>query len=160
MKQISLFDLKPKELPLGYIRDDARQYIGKEIPYNELRNYIDQRIILELPRQSAVDYKVVMVKEYLTECDKVYRWHDGTAEQVGVCDRIAFTDDNKRFKTNSWISEMYCRNGRYEGGKYPCTMYEIQQPSEQKKMTEEEIDTMLAKALVGQTDCSWMRYEE
>ena len=28
------------------------------------------------------------------------------------------------------------------------------------RMTEEEIDTMLAKALVGQTDCSWMRYEE
>lgn len=28
------------------------------------------------------------------------------------------------------------------------------------RMTEEEIDTMLAKDLVGQTDCSWMRYEE
>lgn len=28
------------------------------------------------------------------------------------------------------------------------------------RMTEEEIDTILAKALVGQTDCSWMRYEE
>jgi len=30
------------------------------------------------------------------------------------CDRIAYSDDARTLKTNSWLSEAYCINGRYQ----------------------------------------------
>lgn len=48
---------------------------------------------------------------------------------------------------------------RNEGGYFGTVKGEIivADTPQTKRMTEEEIDTMLAKALVGQTDCSWRR---
>ena len=78
--------------------------------------------------------KVVMIKDYFDECDTYYSLdNDGktsyyneylkslSSEEVKkqlkpafVCDRIAYTDDDRTKKTNSWLSEAYCTNGRYQ----------------------------------------------
>lgn len=40
-------------------------------------------------------------------------------------------------------------------GEWTCNFIEQADTPLTDKMTEEEIDTMLAKVLVGQTDCAW-----
>lgn len=126
MKQLTWDDMLPKNIPLGYIKDnDIEKYKGTVIVFSELPEHIDERILMESPRQSAIDYRVVLVKRYLTDCDKVYRWSDGDAELVGTCDRVRLSDDNKRGKENMWVSEMYCKDGRYCTCKYPTRFFRI-----------------------------------
>ena len=126
MWQMTWEDLIPKEVPLGYLKNGEEvKYKGDEIPYQQLAEYIGQRVLLESPRQSAADYKVIIVTSYHKEIDKVYEWKDGKGKLIGTCDRIGFTDDNRRHKENSWLSEMYCRNGRYHRDGYADTMYQL-----------------------------------
>lgn len=118
MEQISIFDFldNPKdELPLGYIKKDAGQYVGKEIPFRELENYIGQKVLCEMPTQSKMWYKVVVITSYHKDCDKIY---GENGEQIGTCDRIGYTDDNRTRKENSWVSEHFIRNGRYHDPEY------------------------------------------
>lgn len=35
-------------------------------------------------------------------------------EVAYICDRVGFTDKDKSDKSNGWVSEMYCNNGRHE----------------------------------------------
>ena len=124
--QLTLFDILPKEIPLGYIRDgEVDAFKGDVIPFSQLANYIEERVLMECPRQSATDYKVVLVKKYLTDSDKVYNWRNGTSELVGTCDRVRLSDDNKRGKANMWVSEMFCKDGRYCSDRYPRRFYTI-----------------------------------
>lgn len=67
--------------------------------------------------------------------------------------------------TQSVIDDWYAnfKNGYIKGyedarqGKSPmyAEAYKVADTPQTERMTEEEIDTMLAKALVGQTDCGW-----
>lgn len=124
--QMTLFDILPRELPLGYIKDSEVETVkGEVIPFNQLANFIETKVLMECPRQSATDYRVVLIKRYLTDCDKVYRWKDGGSEQIGTCDRVGLSDDNRRGKENMWVSEMYCRDGRYCTTDYPNRFYTI-----------------------------------
>ena len=124
--QMTIFDILPKEAKLGYIkRDDVESYKGRIITFSELANYIGSKVLMECPREGATDYKIVLVKRYLTESDKVYRWNSGESEMVGTCDRVSLSDDNKRGKANMWVSEMYCRDGRYCTARFPHRFYAI-----------------------------------
>lgn len=124
--QLTIFDILPKELKLGYIKDEeVEAYKGSIITFSQLADFIEEAVLMECPRQSAVDYRVVRVKKYLTDCDKVYRWSDGDSELIGVCDRVSLTDDNRKGKANMWVSEMYCIDGRYCTTKYPHRFYRI-----------------------------------
>lgn len=126
MMQLTWDDVLPREVPLGYIKDeDVEKYKGNLIVFSELSEHIGERILKENPRQSAVDYKIVLVKRYLTDCDKVYRWSEGKSELIGTCDRVSLSDDNRKGKANMWVSEMYCRDGRYCTSKHPTRFYEI-----------------------------------
>lgn len=126
MEQMTMSDFLPKELPLGWLKDeDVALYKGDIIPFERLPDYIGERIIEELPRQSAIDYRIVLVKDYLKDSDKVYRWKDGDSELIGICDRVRLSDDNRKGKANMWVSEMYCRDGRYCTGLYPTRFYKV-----------------------------------
>lgn len=97
-----------KELPLGYV-DNGEEMKGRMIPFKELRDYIGQRILLEMPRQSAVDYKVIKVTNYYE----------------GEIDTIGYTDKKKE-KENAWTRDIYCRNGT--GTRmYDVCMYELKE---------------------------------
>lgn len=120
MEQMTMSDFLPKELPLGWLKDeDVALYKGDIIPFERLPDYIGERIIEELPRQSAIDYRIVLVKDYLKGSDKVYRWKDGDSELIGICDRVRLSDDNRKGKANIWVSEMYCT------ALYPTRFYKV-----------------------------------
>ena len=129
MEQLTIFDYldKPKdELPLGYIRKDAEQYVGKEIPFRELENYIGKKVLCEVPTIDRSWYKVVIMTSYHKDCDSVY----GEGEEpIGICDRVGFTDDNRYRKENCWVSEHFVRNGRYHNPEDKCSecFYELKE---------------------------------
>lgn len=124
--QLTIFDILPRDIRLGYIKDEeVEAYKGDLIPFSQLIDYIEKAILMECPRQSAIDYKVVRVKRYLTDIDNVYRWKNGDSEFIGTCDRVSLTDDNRKGKENMWCSEMYCRDGRYCTSRYPTRFYTI-----------------------------------
>lgn len=117
-----------EELPLGYLKDDdeVERYLGKEItPFQELRRYVGKRIIETVPTENHVWYRCVLINDYIEDYEAVYAWKDGVAQKTGMHDRLCCSDDNRKQKTNMWISELFCGNGRYGGGNYPTTMYEI-----------------------------------
>ena len=124
--QMTIFDILPKETPLGYIkRDDVQCYRGRVLTFSELADCIELKVLMECPREGATDYKVVLVKRYLTDSDKVYRWESGKSELIGICDRVSLSDDNRKGKANMWVSEMHCRDGRYCTSRFPHRFYTI-----------------------------------
>lgn len=128
MNQLTLFDLMPKQLSLGYMADDeVAAYKGEPIPFKDLANRIEERVIEEMPREGAIDYRVVLVKKYLTDCDKVYMWKDGKAEVAGTCDRVSLSDDNRRGKANMWLSEMHCADSQHCTSRHPTRFFKIKE---------------------------------
>lgn len=129
MDQISIFDyIQPEYPPIGkYLsKEEVGRYKGEMIPFQALENYIGKKVLLELPRESSIDYKAVKITSYHRDHDKVYRWSsEHRAELSGYCDRIGYSDNARKEKENSWTSEMYCRNGRLEGGIYPTCMFQL-----------------------------------
>lgn len=133
-EQISIFDFMDdakKDLPLGYLRTDAevKRYKGDVIPFQELEQYVGKQVLYEMPREGMTDYKVVQITSYHKGCDLVCR-ADGSDEMY--VDRIGYTDDNRRKKENSWVSEMFFGNGRGhdEEDRFPVLMYEIKEKGE------------------------------
>jgi len=139
MKQLDIFDILPKELPLdvpcGIISDT--DLIGEVIPFTELKNYIGKKVV----KRYEGGYKVYKVIEYMESTDTFYKrvkplpdntLHYGEIvneyihDVVGIpecmacydvafkCDRVALSDKEGSNLANSWISEAYCGNGRYE----------------------------------------------
>ena len=139
MKQIDIFDILPKQLPLdvpcGYIDDP--DLVGGVIPFTHLKNYIGKKVV----KVYESGYKVYKVIEYIENCDTYYKRvrplpdnalhygeivneyiHDvvGQKEAMAcydiafICDRVALSDKEGSNQANSWISEAYCKFGRYE----------------------------------------------
>ena len=118
MEQLSIFDYidTPEDLPLGYLKQDQiERYKGDLIPFRELEHYIGQKVLYEMPRQGMVDYKVIMIKSYYKDCDTMCLGD----EELGTCDRIGYSDDNRRQKENSWVSEHFFKGGRFSDPEYP-----------------------------------------
>lgn len=127
MKQISIFDAlgRPQPLPLGYARNGERLK-GDMIPFASLGNYIGKQVLLEMPRQSAVDYKVIMVTGFDEASDPVYETRFGNTVDTGKrASACSYSDNDRTKKTNARVSELFCKNGRYETSRYPECMYEI-----------------------------------
>lgn len=118
-------------LPLGYLRteEDVKRYKGDQIPFRQLEQYIGRRVLYEMPRQDAVDYKVIQITSYHKECDRIYNWGIDNDELIGTCDRIGYTDDNRKLKENSWVSEHFFSDGRYHDpeARYLNTTYQIRE---------------------------------
>lgn len=154
MKQMTIFDIIPettRNIPCGYT--DDMSLIGRELRFDELKNLIGKKCIICSPRQSAIDYMVIKITDYWVDCDKVYKQvrelpegclhygdrvndyiHDvcGQKEAMDcyeldyICDRVGFVDKDKNSQSDHFISEMYCRNGRYDPkDKYADTFYEL-----------------------------------
>ena len=97
------------ERPLGYV-EDGEKLKGKMIPFRDLKAYIGKRVLLEMPRQSAVDYKVIKITGYYQHDD---------------FDRVGYTDNKK--PEHAWASESYCKNGKGAGQRFPECMYELKE---------------------------------
>ena len=126
--QMTIFDFMTKRepLPLGYVKN-GEALKGRMIPFRDLAAYVGKRVLLEIVRESAVDYKVILVTNYYQDHDNVYCWKDGKAVMMQVCDRVGYSDDNRTQKCNSWVSEMYCRNGIGKDVMFPECMYELEE---------------------------------
>lgn len=154
MKQMTIFDIIPetaRNILCGYTDDVS--LIGRELRFDELKNLIGKKCIICSPRQSAIDYKVIKITDYWTDCDKVYKmvrklpegclqygdWvndyiHDvcGQKEAMGcyeldyTCDRVGYVDKDKNNQSDHFLSEMYCKNGRFDPvDGYADTFYEL-----------------------------------
>lgn len=85
-------------------------------------------------------------EQYKTDCARASGWNEAMA--FFFAEELE-TERSRTIREKFFVVENV-QTERSEDADTPQT----------DRMTEEEIDTMLAKALVGQTDCSWMRYEE
>lgn len=144
MEQITIFDIlvidKPdcKDIPYGYIKD--MRIVGKELTFQELKNYIAKKIIKCLSTESNQYFRVYKVIEYHEDCFTYYKRvrplppnsigygeyvneyiHDVVGikecmacyEPAFTCDRVALSDNGGN-KSNAIVCEAYCSNGRYE----------------------------------------------
>ena len=112
--QISLNEYLSEGVPLTFTDISHK---GEMIPFQKLKNYIGKRVLIEMPRESAIDYKVVMIKNYYENADHSYRYNaeTGDYEMEHTYDKVGFSDDKRKaHKENSWVGEIYCRNGRWE----------------------------------------------
>ena len=127
-EQMTLFDIFDiADLPVGHwlTKDEINLYLGEMIPFQDLKNLIGEKIIVEYPRQSVTDYKVVVVTGYYKDHDHSWRCQDGQYVIDKTYDRIGYSDDKRSHKENSWVGEIYCRNGRFDGGAFPECMFAI-----------------------------------
>ena len=121
---MSIFDYIHRNTPLGFVKkDDVDDVKGAEIPYNDLDRYIGKKILYSMPRQGAIDYKVVLMTSFSRDCENIY---DEDGKPVGKVSRAGFSDNTRNHKENSWTNELYCSNGRYKGeAPYQSCMYEL-----------------------------------
>lgn len=141
MQQIDIFDILPKQLPLdvpcGYISDP--DLVGEQIPFTDLRNYIGKKVV----KAYEGGYKVYKVIEYIEQSDTFYKRvrplpdtamkygdivneyiHDVCGQKEAMacyepyftCDRVALSDKEGTDKANAWVSEAWCKDGRYDIG--------------------------------------------
>ena len=158
MKQLTIFDIiqtPVKEIPCGYINEEQYHIIGRELSFLELKNMIGKKCIVSSSTQSLTGYRVIRITEYFENCDKVYKKvrelpqhclkyadqvngyiHDVVGqkeamecyEEEYICDRVGYSDSDRSKSSNSWVSEMYCRNGRHEPiGGFAETFYELKE---------------------------------
>lgn len=154
MKQITIFDIIPdenKEQQCGYI--DDLSLIGRELSFNELKEMIGKKVVICAPRQSATDYKVIKVTSYWTDCDRIYKRvrplpagclnysnqvndyvHDVCGQKEAMacyeldytCDRIGYVTKDNKNSPDHFVSEAWCRNGRFETqDEFPYSFYEL-----------------------------------
>ncbi len=112
--QLNLNDILSQDAPLTW--SDAT-HKGRMIPFQELKHFIGRRVLLEMPRESAVDYKVVMIKSYYENAEHSYRYNKvtGEYEMEHTYDKVGMSDENrKNHKENSWVGEIFCKNGRWK----------------------------------------------
>lgn len=72
--QLSLFDFLPKDVKPGeWVTADR---CGAEVLFYDAAERIGDLFIIEMPRQSAIDYKVVKIEKFLPDMENVY-WYNG-----------------------------------------------------------------------------------
>lgn len=143
MRQLSLFDIiepvTQKDIPYGYIKDI--RIVGRELlSFQDLKNHIGEQIVKCSSNESNQHFRIYKVIDYFENCDTYYKRvrplppnsigygnivnsfiHDVVGikecmecyEPVFTCDRVALSG-NGRNTADSWISEAYCVNGRFE----------------------------------------------
>lgn len=131
--QLSFNDILAEAIPMGFV-DEAK--VGKVIPFQELKGYKEKKVVYRSfygsGDASSPYFRVVLIKDYYENSDKYYRNElDNTILNEFVvslssqetkshlspaftCDRIAYSDDDRTKKANSWLSEAYCSNGRHQ----------------------------------------------
>lgn len=116
--QFSIFDYieKPTELKLGYINNEtAKQLKGEFIPFEYTQQHLGELVLLEMPRYSATDYKIVLLTGFYPADSKAKDEHS----------RLGYSDDERRKAENSWASEMFVRGLTPSEFKYAESFYTI-----------------------------------
>lgn len=125
--QLSLNSFLSDTVPIGYV-DESR--VGDIIPFQRLKDYIGKKVIYQT-QGNIKSQRVVLIKDYFKNSDTYYSNEEGETINEFIlslsseekkkqfkpafkCDRIAYSDDARTLKTNSWLSEAYCINGRYQ----------------------------------------------
>lgn len=153
MIQITIFDILEKkvpDVPCGYI-DDVEK-IGRVLKFQELREMIGKKCIISGNIKKG--YRVVRILEYIPNCDRIYKRtkplpngcieypervneyiHDVVGQKSAMecyeiecnCDRIGYSENDRNKKSSCWLSEMNCKNGRYEpiNEEYAEIFYEL-----------------------------------
>lgn len=154
-KQITIFDIieQPvkKEPPCGYI--DDLLLIGRELQFQELKDMIGKKCIVSSSTASNIGFKVIRIFDYFENSGSVYKRvrelpegcmrygeyvNDYIYEKCGqkeamkcyekayTCDKVGYSDNERCKASNSWVSEMYCRNGRHDPiNGFAETFYEL-----------------------------------
>lgn len=129
---------EPKTITYGYIKDF--RIVGQELTFQDLKNYIRKPVVECKSTESNQYFRVYKVVEYYEDCDTYYKRvrplppnqigygeivnsyiHDVIGipecmecyEPAFTCDRVALSSNGKD-KADSWISEAYCANGRFD----------------------------------------------
>ena len=121
-------DKADKEIPYGYLKsEDVAKIKGHQIQFRDLKGMIGQQVLLESPRESAIDYPPVKITDYRENSTECFRRTKGDFISLGKIDEVFFTDGrSKNGKSIGIISEMYCRGGRHsEHFPYPEAFYMI-----------------------------------
>ncbi len=127
--QISLYDFFTQDIPLAYCE---AEHVGKMIKFQDLESYVGKRVVLSCPTSTRECYRVVLVTSYRKDSDPVWKSKTVPDDYINdflhelnhskdndyyidhICDRIGYTDDNRRYKENSWVGEEFCSNGRWK----------------------------------------------
>ncbi len=123
--QTTLFEYKHRNTALGYVLDnDIGAIRGASISFDRLSDYIGKKVLLEMPRQSATDYKIIKIIRFWKDCDNCYIQNGSKFTVHGKVSKVAYVDD-KKFREYS-ANELYYSNGRYAGKtSYQSCMYEL-----------------------------------
>ena len=129
--QLTLNDLMSENIPLGWIN---KAKAGNVIPFQKLKDYIGKKVICQTGSGNGETVnKVVIITDYYNNLDTYYSCdeNDNTVymndyvyslssketkdkyKPAFKCDRIAYSDDDRTKKTNSWLSEVFCSCGRH-----------------------------------------------
>lgn len=125
--QLTLNSFLSDAAPIGYV-DESK--VGVPIPFQRLKDYIGKKVIYQTQGNGKTQ-RVVMVKKYYESSDTFYSDEEGNTineyvlslsseekkkrfKKAFSCDRIAYSDDARTLKANSWLSEAYCSNGRHQ----------------------------------------------
>ena len=116
------------DYPLGYINRNEftlEDIKGEQIHFRDLQNMVGKKVLLEMPRQSAVDYRIVEITWFKPDAEDVYSGE--TYEPIGKTDKAGINDHRGRKKSYGSISEMYTRGGRYDDdpGLYPWAIFRL-----------------------------------
>ena len=122
--QISLYDYFSNTAKIG---PADNKNVGIEIPFQKLKDYIGKMLIYASGSGDKTDYRVIKLTDYYDESDQYFSYtENGVTEYISeyvmqlsseekkkkmkpvfVCDRIAYSDDRRTEKTNSWLSEVF-----------------------------------------------------
>lgn len=112
-------------IPLGYINNEQLQDIrGKQVRFRDLQRYVGKKVLLEMPRESAIGYRVVRITWFLPDVEGVYDAF--TLDEIGKTDKAGISIKDGR-KEHGSISELYTNGGRWDDDSFPYreTVYEI-----------------------------------
>lgn len=144
--QMSFNDIFAENVPIGSFVNITK--VGTEIPFQKLKDCIGKKVVERIPTglSDSFIYKVIMIKDYFVNSDIYYsREEKGSTALISRylystfsekekskmkfafrCDQVAYTDDERTKKANSWLSEIYCQSGKNFAphGSYSYNFYE------------------------------------
>ncbi len=123
--QLSLFEVFPKALPelaLGKYNENLKDYLGRIIPIDQMKEYIGKKAILAIEYAYGVYYKVILIKGitehnvFITDSGKIFdeyskRYSKEELVNSAKSCTVAYSD-SKNGETNSWAQEYWLKNGR------------------------------------------------
>ena len=123
------------ELGKGFDKEMFENFRGDELTFRDLKDYVGEKIIIEKNYNHGNVYVVVKLTSFNEDSEKVYRNSNGeyvgeylyeiAGEEkrksltfAGMASRIGYASGIRETKENSWVSELFCANGKYSKNVY------------------------------------------